>query len=62
MSDWTTEYMTLIDDCEAREERLTDWERRFLDDIKAHIAVGNHPSPKQTEKLDEVWERVTAKG
>jgi len=23
------EYLTLLDDCEKREERLTDWERDF---------------------------------
>lgn len=62
MSDWTSEYMTLIDDCEAREERLTDWERGFLDDVKMQLAEGRALTLKQSEKLDEVWERVTAKG
>ena len=27
MADWTTEYLTLLDDCEQREDRLSDCER-----------------------------------
>ena len=62
MSDWTSEYLTLIEDCEAREERLSDWERGFIDNIKRQLAGGQGLSRNQTEKLDEVWERVTARG
>ena len=25
MSDWTTEYLTMLDDCEKREDRVTSW-------------------------------------
>ena len=62
MLDWTSEYVTLIDDCERREERLSDWDRGFIDSIKSQIAAGRHPSPKQVEKLDEIWERATKRG
>ena len=60
--DWTTEYLTLIEDCEAREDRLTDWERGFIDSLKAQIADGKRPTEKQSDALDTVWERATARG
>lgn len=60
--DWTTEPLQLIEDCEARESRLTDWERGFIDSIKRQIAEGTRLTKKQAEALDEVWERATAKG
>ena len=62
MSDWTSEYITLIEDCEARESRLSDWEATFLDSIKAQLSTGRALSKKQTEMLDAIWERATARG
>lgn len=62
MTDWTSEYRTLLDDCEKREGRMTDWERNFVDSLGAQIAAGRAPTPKQVEALDTIWERVTAKG
>jgi len=62
MSDWTSEYVQLIDDCEARESRLTDWDRGFLDSVRQRLVLGCSLSPKQIEKLDEIWERATARG
>jgi len=53
---------TLIEDCEARESQLSDWERTFLDSIKQQLASGRGLSVKQSERLDEIWQRVTAKG
>ena len=62
MSDWTSEYLTLIEDCEKRESRLSDWDRGFLESIGSQIARGARPTPKQVDKLDEIWERATARG
>lgn len=62
MNDWTTEYLQLIQDCEAREDRLTDWERGFVDSIRNQLEASRPLSTKQTERLDAIWERVTAKG
>ena len=60
---WQSEYLELIEDCEARESRLTDWDRSFLDSIRSQIESRSIAlSPKQSEKLDEIWERVTARG
>lgn len=60
--EWQGEYLTLLDDCEKREERLTDWERGFVDSLRSQIEAGRRPSVKQIETLDNVWERATAKG
>ena len=62
MSDWTSEYAQLIEDCEKRESRLSEWDREFIDSIKKRLADGNPLTPKQIEKLDEIWERATARG
>jgi hypothetical protein len=62
MGDWADEYLQLIDDCEARESRLSDWERNFIDSLRGQIERGRTLSPKQIETLDNVWERATAKG
>ena len=62
MTSWTDEYMTLIDDCEARESRLTDWERGFVESIKVRLENAYPLSAKQIETLSNVWERATARG
>lgn len=62
MSDWSSEYLTLLEDCEKREERLSEWEREFADSLSRQIAEGRRPSVKQSEMLDSIWERVTARG
>jgi hypothetical protein len=60
--DWSTEYLTQIEDCETRESRLSEWDASFLDSVKAQITAGRMPSAKQIEKLDEIWERATSRG
>ncbi len=62
MSTWADEYLTMLDDCEKREERLTDWERGFVDSLRRQIEQGRRPSTKQIETLDNCWERATARG
>lgn len=52
----------LIADCEAREGRLGDWERGFIDSLKDQLERGRTLSAKQLEKLGEIWERATARG
>ena len=62
MTDWTEEYLTLIEDCEARESKMTEWEQEFMDSLRKQIEKGRRPSVKQVEVLDRVWEKVTSKG
>ena len=57
MSTWADEYITLLDDCEAREDRLTDWERSFVDSLRRQLTEGRRPSQKQIDALDAAWER-----
>jgi len=63
MSDWQEEYLQLVRDCEMREERLSDWERGFIDSIR-HRLEGSATmlTPKQIETLENVWERATKRG
>ena len=62
MTTWADEYLTMLDDCENREDRLTDWERGFVDSLRRQIEQGRRPSPKQIETLDSTWERATKRG
>lgn len=62
MSDWTDEYITLIEDCERRSHKLSDWELGFIDSLSRQLAEGRRPTANQIEKLDEIWERVTRRG
>lgn len=62
MAGWADEYLQLIEDCESRESRLSDWERSFVDSIRSQLEAGRQLSAKQIEALDSTWERATAKG
>lgn len=62
MATWVKEYLTLVDDCEKRESRLTEWEAGFLDSIRRRLEDELPLSAKQVETLDKIWERVTARG
>jgi hypothetical protein len=53
------EHLQLIEDCENREGKLSDWERGFIDSLRRQIESGAALSEKQDEKLNEIWERVT---
>lgn len=60
--DWTSEYMQQIEDCEARESRLTAWDVNFLESIKSQLGRDKPLSTKQIDVLDSIWERATKKG
>lgn len=62
MTTWADEYLTLLDDCEKRESRLSDWERDFVDSLRHQINTGRRPSDKQAARLDDIWEKATAQG
>lgn len=62
MATWADEYLTMVEDCEKRESRLTPWEMRFIDSIRNSLERDKLLSVKQTETLDRIWERVTASG
>ena len=62
MSSWADEYFTMLDDCEKRESRLTDWERGFVESLRDQLGRDRRPSAKQVETLDNIWERATKRG
>lgn len=62
MNTCNAEHQQLIDDCQARESRLTDWERGFIDSIAGQLGNGRTLSQKQADTLDQIWERVTSTG
>lgn len=62
MTTWADEYVTLLEDCEKRSERLSDWELGFVDSLQRQLAEGRRPSAKQIEALDTIWERATKRG
>ena len=51
------EIESMIDDCFKRDDKLTDWEGKFIDSI-SKIETKNL-SPKQIERLEIIWERIT---
>jgi hypothetical protein len=62
MSDWTEEYLMLIEDCEKRERRLSAWDVDFLASIKDRLLDKRPLTLKQSECLDGIWERATKNG
>jgi predicted small metal-binding protein len=58
----TSENLLMVEDCEARESRLTDWEREFIESIRRRLESGHGLTDKQQDTLDKIWNRATAKG
>ena len=46
------EHEQMIQDCETRESKLTDWERTFIDSIGKQLAAGKPLSQKQLVSFD----------
>ena len=59
---WTDEYQQMLDDCEKRESRMTEWEQQFCDSLSMQLGRGRIPTQKQIETLDRIWEKVTNGG
>lgn len=60
--EWTGPFLDLVEDCEKRESRLDDWSRTFIDSIRKQLEQAKPLTAKQAVKLDEIWERATARG
>ena len=59
MSTDTEEQRILINDCLKRISKLTDWESRFMANIRIRLEANKPLTEKQDELLNEIWERVT---
>ncbi len=53
------EIQTMLDDCEKRSEKLSDWECEFIDSISDQLGRGRGLSEKQEQILERIWEKVT---
>lgn len=49
----------MIEDCEARDSKLSEWEQQFIDSIGRQLSRTGGLSQKQTERLEQIWERIT---
>lgn len=56
------EWLEMIDDCEVRESRLTEWEINFIESVANHLGDGRDLTPKQEETLENIWEKTTKRG
>lgn len=53
------EIQSMVDDCEKRSEKLSEWEAGFIDSVSVQLGRGNSLTAKQDETLTKIWERVT---
>jgi len=53
------EHQLMVKDCIAREAKLTDWERGFINSLEHQLEQERTLSEKQADTLDAIWERVT---
>lgn len=49
----------MIEDCEARDSKLSEWEQKFIDSIGRQLAKNGSLSQTQLERLEQIWEKVT---
>ena len=54
--------LQLLEDCENRSDRLDDWSVNFIDSLRRQLEAGRALTLNQSTKLDEIWERATARG
>lgn len=59
---WKDEYLKMVEDCRKRDHMLSAWDADFLDSIESRIEAGHQLTLKQTNKLDEIWEKATSNG
>lgn len=53
------EHIQMIEDCEKREEKLTDWERTFIDSMRRRVDEDRALTNGQSIALNEIWDRIT---
>jgi len=51
----------MVEDCEKRESKMSEWECGFIQSMRETIDAGNgrNLSPKQIEIIERIWEKVT---
>ena len=51
----TDEIIDMLNDCNNRESKLSDWEKDFIQTVYEQDFI----TDKKKEKLDLIWERIT---
>ena len=59
---WQEEYIQMIDDCEDRESKLSEWDINFLESIRNRVEEGISPTGRQIRVLENIWEKSTKDG
>ena len=59
---WQEEYIQMIDDCEDRESKLSEWDINFLESIRNRVEQGISLTDRQTKVLENIWEKSTKDG
>lgn len=56
----SSEHEDMVNDCLARDAKLTEWEQAFVRSLHERLEQGRDLTDRQAELLDGIWERVTA--
>lgn len=60
-ANWQEEYQAMLADCRQRFGDLDSWEQGFVESLSKQFDKPLFvPTEKQVEKLEAIWERVTA--
>lgn len=49
----------MIEDCEARDSKMSEWEQGFISNIARQLQQGRDLTPKQVSRLETIWNKVT---
>jgi len=49
----------MLSDIENFQEKLSQWERNFIDSVQHQLGKGKSLTKNQEERLTIIWERVT---
>lgn len=55
-----SEIQLMLDDCINRESKLSDWEWVFIQSVQEQFISTGFITDKQEEKLEKIWDKVTA--
>ena len=55
----TDDVAQMIEDCENRQHKLSEWEQSFIDSISHQLSKGRVLTEKQIETLWRIWDKVT---
>lgn len=60
MKPWTENYLKSISEIEAHQEKLSGYERGYVDSLRRQIAREIAVSSYQSRLLEKIWKRVVA--